>query len=707
VAVKIILPRHANHPDFIRRFEAEAQIIARLEHPHIVPLYDYWREPDAAYLIMRLLRGGNLEEQLKQGSLALELVQQYMQQIGAALAMAHRQGIVHRDIKPANVLLDEEQNAYLADFGIAKNLGEAKGGAVTEGGVLIGSPAYISPEQILSEPVKPQSDIYCLGIILYEMLTGHKPFAVATPLAYIQHHLNESLPSLHKYNPELPPALDNVIRQSTARNISDRFSDVPTMLEALQNALTTNNVAIHTDAPFIHLDTQELAALENPYRGLRAFGEADAGIFYGRSTLIQELLTQLLETSDLARFLAVVGPSGSGKSSVVKAGLLPSLRRGDLAGSEKWFILDITPGPHPWEELEAAFLRVAVNPPETLLGQLQDGERGLTRTIQRILPSDPSIELVLVIDQFEEIFTLVEDEAVREQFLNGLVTAVLDPRSRLRVIITLRADFYDRPLQYMDFGDLLRQRTVTVLPMMPDELEEAITQPAAQVGVQWETGLVAVIMREVGQQPGTLPLLQYALTELFAQRERTLMTRAAYEAAGGVTGALARRADEIFESLSAAERIITRQLFLRLITLGEGVEDTRRRVLRAELAELTIPGVSHAVPLVEKVIDEYGRYRLLTFDHDPTTRTPTVEVAHEALLREWDRLRGWLEESRADVRLQRLLATVIQEWLRAAKDDGFLLRGARLDQFESWFSATNIALTQDEQAFLTASSAAR
>jgi WD40 repeat protein len=212
---------------------------------------------------------------------------------------------------------------------------------------------------------------------------------------------------------------------------------------------------------------------------------------------------------------------------------------------------------------------------------------------------------------------------------------------------------------------------------------------------------------EVGQQPGTLPLLQYALTELFAQRERNLMTRAAYEAAGGVTGALARRADEIFESLSAAERIITRQLFLRLITLGEGVEDTRRRVLRAELAELTIPGVSHAVPLVEKVIDEYGRYRLLTFDHDPTTRTPTVEVAHEALLREWDRLRGWLEESRADVRLQRLLATVIQEWLRAAKDDGFLLRGARLDQFESWFSATNIALTQDEQAFLTASSAAR
>jgi hypothetical protein len=204
-----------------------------------------------------------------------------------------------------------------------------------------------------------------------------------------------------------------------------------------------------------------------------------------------------------------------------------------------------------------------------------------------------------------------------------------------------------------------------------------------------------------------LPLLQYALTELFEKRERNLMTRAAYEAAGGVTGALARRADEIFESLTPAERVVARQLFLRLITLGEGVEDTRRRVSRAELAELAIPGVYEAEPLLAKVIDEYGRYRLLTFDHDPATRTPTVEVAHEALLREWDRLRVWLADSRADVRLQRLLATATQEWIAGDKADGFLLRGARLDQFESWFSMMTIALTQDEQAFLTASSAAR
>jgi serine/threonine protein kinase/DNA-binding XRE family transcriptional regulator len=186
VAVKIILPRYANNPNFIRRFEAEAQIIARLEHPYIVPLYDYWREPDAAYLIMRLLRGGSLEDLLKKGPVPIELVHQYTQQIGLALDVAHRNGVVHRDIKPTNVLLDEEANAYLADFGIAKKLETFEDHSLMETGAAIGSLAYISPEQILDEPVKPQSDIYHLGIMLFEMLTGHKPFSGPTPIAFIR-----------------------------------------------------------------------------------------------------------------------------------------------------------------------------------------------------------------------------------------------------------------------------------------------------------------------------------------------------------------------------------------------------------------------------------------------------------------------------------------------------------------------------------------
>ncbi len=172
VAVKIILPRFANHPTFIRRFEAEAHLVARLEHPHIVPLYDYWREPNAAYLIMRLLRGGGLNTVLAGGPLPLEVVRRIGHQVGQALAAAHAQGVLHQDIKPANILLDDLQNGYLADFGIAKNLSFAEGSSLTEKNTLISSPAYISPEQIRDEPVRPSSDIYCFGLLLYEMLTG-------------------------------------------------------------------------------------------------------------------------------------------------------------------------------------------------------------------------------------------------------------------------------------------------------------------------------------------------------------------------------------------------------------------------------------------------------------------------------------------------------------------------------------------------------
>ncbi len=182
VAIKIILPRYANQPDFIRRFEAEAQIVARLEHPHIVPLYDYWREPNVAFLVMRLLRGGSLRTLLEKGALPLDMVTRLLEQIGSALGVAHRAGVVHRDLNPANVMLDEDTNAYLADFGIAKNLSNPNLDHQTQADAILGSPDYISPEQIRSEFVRPQTDIYALGVMLYELLTGTIPFSGPTPI---------------------------------------------------------------------------------------------------------------------------------------------------------------------------------------------------------------------------------------------------------------------------------------------------------------------------------------------------------------------------------------------------------------------------------------------------------------------------------------------------------------------------------------------
>lgn len=695
VAVKIILPAFANHPDFIRRFEVEAQLVARLEHPHIVPLYDYWREPSVAYLVMRLLRGGSIQDLLGQGPISVDVTIRMLEQICSALHSAHRIGIIHRDLKPANVLLDDDLNTYLADFGIAKNLGNPDIENQTSADAMIGSPQYMSPEQIRSSSIRPQTDIYCLGVMIYEMLTGAVPFNGPTPFDLIQQHISMPMPPLSAYKSGFPAALDTVIAKATAKDPDERYSDTQEFFNEFRNAL---NPSVNLQATLIAYEEESSGAeIENPYKGLRAFNESDAEIFYGRESLVQQLLARLGEGGDLSRFLAVIGPSGSGKSSVVRAGLIPALRRGGLPGSENWFIVDMLPGKHPFEELEASLLRVAVNPPESLLAQLKDGSRGLLRAVHRILPADESVELVLVVDQFEEVFTLIEDEAERSLLLDNIATAIMDERSRLRVIVTLRADFTDKPLRYVDFGEMMNRRFEFILPLTADEVERAVAGPAQHAGLRLETGLVSKIIQDTGNQPGALPLLQYALSELFEKREGRTLTVKAYREIGGVLGALGRGAESIYASLDEAGQYAARQLFLRLVTLGEGTEDTRRRVLREELDRLE----SKKFPLAA-VIEAFGRGRLLTFDRDPITRGATVEVAHEALIREWARLREWLVESRADIRLQRQLSAAAQEWEQAEHDPSFLLTGTRLGQFENWAAHTSVSLTQFESDFLKA-----
>ncbi|MBZ0303021.1 MAG: WD40 repeat domain-containing protein, partial [Anaerolineae bacterium] len=471
-----------------------------------------------------------------------------------------------------------------------------------------------------------------------------------------------------------------------------------------ENALTTGlmtGIATHPIDPGSTLLMGDID-VDNPYQGLKAFEETDAANFFGRETLIDALLTKLRQQQPGEHFLAVIGPSGSGKSSVVKAGIIPRMRHGTLPGSSNWYVIEMEPGVHPLEELEAALLRIAVNPPPSLLTQLKEDTRGLLRAARRALPDDKS-ELFLFIDQFEEVFTRAADKEEVEHFLNSIVTAATDEASRLRVIITLRADFYDRPLLYPAFGDLVRRFGEVVLPLTPEELERAIVGPAKRVGVTLESGLINHIIADVSQQPGALPLLQYALTELFERREGRVLTTQVYQDIGGALGALARRADEVYTSLNVRQQELTRQIFLRLVTLGEGgAENTRRRALQSELASM-----AGDTALLTSVIDQFDRSRLLTFDHDPITRKRTVEVAHEALIREWSRLQGWLAASRDDLVIYRRLQTASAEWLRSGSDASYLASGARLHQFESWQTETDLALGQQETDYLRASIAER
>lgn len=767
VAIKIILPGLANQPDFIRRFESEAQLVARLEHPHITPLYDYWRDPEGAYLVMRWLRGGSLRDSLQSGAFELRAAALLLDQIAGALSLAHRNGVIHRDIKPANILLDEDGNAYLTDFGIAKDLNLPTNH--TQHDAIIGSLDYISPEQARSEPVTPRTDIYSLGVTLYEIITGNHPFENMSSVERLYKHINEPLPEIITLEPDVQEAVNRVIQTATAKNPRYRYPDALALAADFREALgmrrtstTIEELLTQREHEILHLIIEGLANKEiaqrltltlgtvkwhvnqiysklgvrsrvqaivrarelhlivkpgeaaeslpiptedfypqNPYKGLLAFQAADYQDFFGREKVTAKLVKRLSESGEKGRFLAVVGPSGSGKSSLVKAGLIPALWRGDLPGSEKWFILEMLPGAHPLDELEVALTRIAANQTGNLNEHLRRDSRGLIRAAGLILPNDGS-ELVLVIDQFEELFTLVEDEQARVYFLDLLHAAVTEPHSRVRVVITLRADFYDRPLHYSQFGELVHTQLETIMPLSAEELERAIAQPAERVGAIFEPGLVAAIIGDVNYQPGALPLLQYALTELFEQRKGRLLTREAYQEIGGTVGALAKRAEEVYLNLGEADQETTRQLFLRLVTLGEGTEDTRRRTARSELQAIAADG-----DVIDEIIDTFAAYRLLSLDIDPASRTPTVEVAHEALLHQWERLRAWLNDSRDEIRVQRQLSSMAEEWRHASKDTSFLASGSRLDQFEKWAADTRLILTQRERDYLSASLAER
>lgn len=401
--------------------------------------------------------------------------------------------------------------------------------------------------------------------------------------------------------------------------------------------------------------------LPNPFKGLQAYDEADAADFFGRADLVAELLDRLGRDDLHGRLALVVGGSGTGKSSVVRAGLLPRVRRGDVAGSGRWFVTAMMPGSEPFKELAESLRRVAVAETPALVEQLA-ADGGIDRVLRRLVPSDG--QLLLLIDQFEELFTLASTEDQRT-FLDGLVDAVAAGDSRLRVVATLRADFYDRPLAARGFGPLVHAATVAVPAMSPAELESAIVGPVERVGGSVEPALVAELVSAVADEPAALPSLQFTLYELAEDCPDLHLTLAAYRDLGGVAGAIAARAEALYVGLDDTERAGVRRMFERLVVIGPEGEPTRRRAARTELS-------------ADAVVEPWAQARLLTLDRDPHTRVPTVELAHEAMLRAWPRLRGWIEQDREQLVVLGQLRDAARTWARLERDPSGLYRGARL-----------------------------
>ena len=673
VAVKVIRPELANRSDFVRRFESEAQFIAQLEHPHIVSMYDYWRDPDGAYLVMQLLRGGGLAASLERAPWRPPAALHLLDQVGSALDYAHRQGIIHRDLKPGNVLLDDEGNAYLTDFGIAAQhvnaIGLEANGLEATGLPSESSAAYVSPEELAGAPSGTATDVYGMTLLACEILTGGRPALGAPP------------PPIADAGRDLPAALDEVFARGAHRDPDARYSRISDLLRALRHVFG----AEITSKRF----RDDEVEARNPFKGLRAFTETDAADFAGRADLVDELVAHVASR----QLTIVVGPSGCGKSSLVRAGLIPAARRGALSTAGQTLVSEMYPGSFPFEELESALLRVSVERPDDLLSDLLSDERGLLRATKQILPDNG--ELLLVIDQFEELFSLTTDERLRHRFLQSLATVAADERSRVRVVATLRADYLDRPLAVADFGSLVADALLPVPIPAREELARAIVDPATAAELDFEGGLIPRIIDDVVDQPGALPLMQYALTELVEARDGLLLTAAAYERIGGVTGALATRAEEIYEGLSPSAQEVTREVFLRLVRVSDEADDTRRRVRRTELEALRLGEAN-----LDLVLNAYGAFRLLTFDRDPVTRGPTIEVAHEALIREWPRFEGWIDERREDLLMERRLELAAADWVASDRDPSFLYSAGRLEQYERWKQSSAARLTDVERQFL-------
>ncbi|HLY27647.1 MAG TPA: TIR domain-containing protein, partial [Aggregatilineales bacterium] len=439
----------------------------------------------------------------------------------------------------------------------------------------------------------------------------------------------------------------------------------------------------------------------NPYKGLNAFTQEDRSDFFGRDMLVDALVTAV-QQADKERFVAIVGPSGSGKSSVVMAGLLPRLA--DL--HPDWITLPpLRPGTSPLTALAVVMSKaMPAKSIKALREDLDDpGGQGLD-LLARSLVMRPGSRVLLLVDQFEEVFTQASDEAERRQFIDLLTTAALEAHGPLTVIVTLRADFYDRPLNYADLAALIKAHTEIVPPLSLSDLRDVIEKPAElpDVRLTFDDGLVAELVFEVRQQAGALPLLQFTLDQLFERRDGHRLTFAAYREIGGVRGALAKHAEGIYAALPSDDyRKLARALFLRLIEPGATEQDTTRR--RAALSELILPDAAQTT-MLQAITDAFIGGRLLTTDK--IAGVTTIEVSHEALIREWERLGNWLKDARDDVRLQKQISQDAAEWLRRGQraDDDGLYRGTVLIDAQDW--ARRSVPSATEAAFIEASATA-
>ncbi|MFH0903420.1 MAG: serine/threonine-protein kinase, partial [Pseudomonadota bacterium] len=746
VALKLIRPRTLGSGNAVARFMREARLTASFSHPHIVTVYRVGELKGRPYLALEFLEGQNLRQRLQEERPGIREAMRIGLAVAQALAEAHRHRVLHRDLKPENVLLAKDGAVRVLDLGLAKVLDQSGGipaeddtgdspgevdaavgvqeaeaeaeaieaprwpagetaaperrtssqreaeaeaepervvaeaddaarfeartatDQVESKSTICGTVRYLAPESWLGKEISEAADVWAFGLILAELVTGQHPYrGLSGGLLRRRVVAAEPVPLV------FPPPGTEVPRE-LVKLIASCLDKDP---ERRPSALA---VANRLEEAFSQSGRPRKLAEESPFRGLFSFGEIHADLFFGRDAEIAAFLERLREQP----VLAVMGPSGSGKSSFVQAGVVSRLRE---QGS--WVILMLRPGNDPFAALAARLeggestkrvkplnSSMMVSHLHSLLAEqedmtLEEAERRLAGGLALQLQDSPPLlnvmlaelaerqhsKVLLLVDQIEEAYTLVIDERVRSRFLRAVCGAADDARGPVRVVFTVRDDFLGRLAESGELEAALRQVTVLRRPGT-EALRDILCKPIETMGYRYEDeGLVEEMIQSVREEPAGLPLLQFAGQILWERRDRDsrLIRRQAYEAMGRITGVLAEHADGVLASLPPAQIKEARELLLRLVT----AEGTRRVVLVATVLDGLGPGAA-------EVLSRLVQARLITTRRGSKQGEgeAVLELVHESLVQNWGRLARWIEESHEELAVLAEIGQAAELWAK-------------------------------------------
>jgi len=684
--------------EVLDRFLIEARATAQCNHENIVIIYEVDEYEGMPYMVLEYLEGKSLRHFMGAFGdgepMAPSRVVELVLPIARALARAGELGIVHRDLKPENVIVTAGQVKVL-DFGIAKALGAKQARArrdsdnqladmtVTREGSMVGTLPYMSPEQMGIADVDGRSDLFALGVIMFEMLTGRHPVEPLSPDAVLANLVSAApMRSVRAVVPDVPDAVVQIVEELLRKSKDERLASAAELVRRLEDALP-------------HRHARKLSEGESPYPGLIAFQEADADRFFGRERDVARMVAKVRELP----LTGIVGPSGVGKSSFVRAGVGPALK----ASGESWDVITLRPGRQPMAALASIVERFTTR----ALGSVADApvggdharlverlraEPGYLGSLLRTRASATRMNVLLFVDQFEELYTLVASAEERRAFTAALAAIADDPAAPLRVVVSMRSDFLDRVGEDPRFLDELSRGLVFLSAPDRHGLREALEQPLSLVGFRFETPAMLVDMLEALEgTPGALPLLQFAAAKLWdvRDRERRMLTAARYAELGGVTGALAAHADEVVRNMNASELQLTQAIMRQLVT-----PDRTRAIV--ELADLRQLGSD-----APRVVDVLVRARLLVVQ-SRDGGSGSVEIVHESLIDRWPALRRWLDEDHDDAAIVADITAGAKQWDAKGRPAGLLWRGDALDDARRWYAARPRMLGAREQAFLDA-----